>query len=85
MKFAKLNMTRSEQFQLGGFLDMGSSAIKDLVRDSPDDVINTFIILESWLDSRTSDKNSTALFDELSAACLNVSRCDLLDFVRCGK
>ena len=63
---------------------MTSSAVRDITRDCDDDVSKTFTILESWRDSRTNDGNSAAMFDELSAACLNIKRAGLVEFVRCG-
>ena len=85
LKFAQHNLSSTEQFQLGVSLNMKSSAVRDIMRDSDDAVNNTFTILESWRDSRTNDGNSVAMFDVLSAACLNIKRADLVEFVRCGE
>ena len=85
MKLTQHNLTSTEQRQLGVFLPVDTSAIRNIVRDPDDPVFNTFCILEAWLDSRKTDANSTALFEELSEACMNIKRADLVNFVRCGE
>ena len=61
--FARHNLTCTEQFELGVPLKMNSSIVQDITRDSDNAVSNTYIILESWLNSRTNDRNSMSLFD----------------------
>ena len=85
MKLAQQNLTSTEQRQLGVFLRVDTPAVRDIVRDSDDPVFNTFCILEAWLDPRKTDANSTALFEELSEACVNIKRADLVNFVRCAE
>ena len=85
LDFAKHNLSSTEQFQLGVSLNLKSSTVREIIRDSDDAVSNTFAILESWFDSRTNDGNSAALFDDLSAACVYIKRADLVEFVRCGE
>ncbi|KAI0218164.1 hypothetical protein LSAT2_030111 [Lamellibrachia satsuma] len=83
MKLAQHTLSSTEQFQLGVFLKVKTSEIQDLMRASQDAVINTFTILETWIDSRHDVGNVTALFDQLSGACLNIKRADMVEFVRC--
>lgn len=85
MELAQQNITSTEQLQLGVFLKMKTSSIRDIMRELDDAVINSFNILEAWLDSRKSVGTSKALFDELSEACLKIKRADLVNFVRCSK
>ena len=85
LDFAQYNLTSTEQFQLGVSLKMKGSTVRDITRDSDDAVSNTYLILEAWLDSRTNDGNSAALFNELSAACVYIKRADLVEFLRCGE
>ena len=68
VKFAQHNLLPMEQFQLRALLNMPSFTTPDITRDSKDSVIAIFKILEKWVQSR-NDKNLTALFDELTAAC----------------
>ena len=84
LDFARHNLTSTEMFELGVSLKMKISTVREIIRDSDDAVSNTCAILEAWLDSRTNDGNS-ALFDELSAACVYIKRADLVEFVRCGE
>ncbi|KAI0225780.1 hypothetical protein LSAT2_023463 [Lamellibrachia satsuma] len=53
------------------------------MRASEDAMTNTFTILETWIDSKNDVGNVTALFDQLSGACLNIKRADMVDIVRC--
>ena len=85
MKLAQCKLISTEQFQFGVFLKVETSKIQDLMRASEDAVANTFTILETWIDSGNDVGNATALFDQLSAACLNIKRADMVDFVRCGE
>ena len=85
IKFAQRNCLPTEQFQLAALLNMSSSTIDDITRDSKDAVIATFKILEKWVQSRRRKTNVTAMFDELAAACVTIKRSDLVDFVRCGE
>ena len=85
LDFARHNLSSTEQFELGVSLKMKGSTIRDITRDSDNAASNTYLILESWLDSRTNDGYSAALFDDLSAACVYIKRADLVEFVRCGK
>ncbi|KAK2185669.1 hypothetical protein NP493_227g03081 [Ridgeia piscesae] len=85
IKFAQRNCLPTEQFQLAALLNMSSSTIDDITRDSKDAVIATFKILEKWVQSRRRKTNVTAMFDELATACVTIKRSDLVDFVRCGE
>ena len=85
LKFAHHNLSSTEQFLLAVSLNMTKAAVRYITRNSDDGVNNTFTILESWRDSRTDDANSAAMFDKLSAACVNINRADLVEFVRCGE
>ena len=85
MKLAQHTLSSTEQFQLRVFLKVNTSKIQDLMRASEDAATNTFTILETWIDSRHDVGNVTALFDQLSAACVNIKRADMVDFVRCGE
>ena len=85
VKFTQHNLLFTEQFQLRALLNVSSSTIDDITRDSKDAVIATFKILEKWVQSK-KDTNSTAMFDELRLpACVTIKRSDLVDFVRCNK
>ena len=85
MKLAQHTLSSTEQFQLGVFLKVKTSTkIQDLMR-AEDALTNTFTILETWIDSKNDVGNVTAWFDQLSGACLNIKRADMVDIVRCGE
>ena len=84
MRLAQLGITSAELFQLGVFLEM-KTTVREVRRDSGDDVSRAFTLLERWRDSRKPDSNSAELFDQLSGACRDISRADLVEHVRCGE
>ena len=81
MKLAQLRLTPAEQLQLGVFLKLKTTTIRASMSDSEDHVTNTFAILETWVDARKTDgpATSTGLLEELSGACLDIHRADLVD------
>jgi len=84
MRLAKLGITSAELFQLGVFLEM-KTTVREVQRGSGDDVSRAFTLLERWRDSTKAVSNSAELFDQLSGACRETSRADLVEHVRCGE
>ena len=87
MKLAQHRLTSAEQLQLGVFLRLKTTTIRATMRDCEDHVTNTFALLETWAETRKTDgpASSTGLLEELSGACRDIHRADLVDHVRCGE
>ena len=86
MKLAQLDITPSEQYQLGVLLHIDPQQVEQMIDGSSDPVKNSFNILQAWRKSKQDNKeDSTMLFDELSAACRDIKRPDLVEYVRSGK
>ena len=85
MKVAQADGGVKEQFQLGVFLKLPTDTVDKITGGSEDNVVKTFKLLETWLNSNKNASNSTALFDQLSGACLEIKRADLVNTVRSGE
>ena len=85
MKVSQAEGGVKEQFQLGVFLKLPTHTVEKITGGSDNDVIKTFKLLETWLNSNKTASNSTALFDQLSGACLEIKRADLVNTVRSGE
>ena len=86
MRLAQREITPSQQYQLGVFLNMDLQRVEQIIDGSADAVKTSFNILDAWRKSKQQNKeDSTTLFNELYAACVDIHRTDLADFVRSGK
>jgi len=86
MRLAQRVITPSEQYQLGVFLKIDPTTVQQIIDGSTDTVKNSFNVLTAWRNStQQNTEDSTILFDELCAACVDIKRAELVDYVRSGK
>lgn len=83
MRLAKLRITSAELLQLCVFLQMKTSTVREIQHESEDAVTRAFTLLEKWTDSSKTVSYSAELFDQLSGACVEINRADLVEYVRC--
>ncbi|KAI0230244.1 hypothetical protein LSAT2_019393 [Lamellibrachia satsuma] len=81
MRVARHELNSDEHIQLGVFLLMTRSVVRDIIHDSEGTVDSTFAILESWR-NKTTGTTSNDLFEQLCAAYLELKKTDVAEYIR---
>ena len=84
-KLAEHELSTKEQFHFGLLLEVATSTMHQIRSDCQDAVISTFSILEAWRNSRIDIEHSSALYDQLCRAYVELKKTDVAEYIRSGE
>ena len=84
-RIANHPLDATEQIQLGVYLGVDTSIIREML-SSPGEAANkSFAILAAWKDDQNNVAKPAAMYDQLCRAFVELNKANVVEYIRSGK